>query len=166
MEELDLGLDIDVNGTSWSVNNFLKNTLPHYIKGAGLRLNDLSAPTFSGMPLARSALNSQEKKLEKAWERVEQYEKKVVTVYQTLMLCTDTATQPYKTILVKKYIDNQPDWKVANLVKYSDRQFGLKKKLALCDFAELLEAQKVKNSTLDIPNLLVYKQSGFSSTAD
>ncbi len=94
----------------------------------------------------------------KAWERVEQYEKKVVTVYKTLQVCANTQIQPYRTILVNKYVEGFPDWQIANAIQYSDRQYHTKKKLALCEFAECLETQKIKNGTLDIPVLLRYKE--------
>lgn len=160
VEELSLGseIEIDLEKTMGATARFFKLTLPHYIKGAGLRLNDLTSPEITDMPITRSTANTQEIKIMKAWERVEQYEKKVVTVYKTLQVCANTQMQPYRTILVNKYIEGFPDWQIANTIQYSDRQYHTKKKLALCEFAECLETQKIKNGTLDMPVLLRYKE--------
>lgn len=161
MEAFNLGLeiDIDVDETAKKTSNFLKFVLPHYVRGAGLRLNDLASPSMSGMPSAPSAQNSQELKIRRAFDKVEINQKKVATIYHTLKLCYDSQNRPYQTILIKKFIDEETDWQIAQTIQYSLKQYYLKKKLALCDFAEILESQKVRNDCLDIPILIVPKNA-------
>ena len=73
VEELSLGseIEIDLEKTMGATARFFKLTLPHYIKGAGLRLNDLTSPEITDMPITRSTANTQEIKIMKAWERVD-----------------------------------------------------------------------------------------------
>lgn len=159
MNNVDLGLDMDTEQTAKNATKFLRYILPHYVKGAGLRLNSLSSPSLSGMPSAPTSFNSQERKIRKAFDKVEKNELKVATIYQTIKLCYNSQNKPYQTILIKKFIEEEPDWKIAQMVQYSLKQYYLKKKSALCDFAELLESQKVKNDCLDIPVLVAPVES-------
>ncbi|MBW8451655.1 ArpU family transcriptional regulator [Lactobacillus paragasseri] len=154
-ENLDFGLSIDMEKTARRAAGFLKYTFPEYVKGAALSLDDLSGQPFTGMPASHSATNSQEKKLERAWNRVEQNELKAVTVYQTIILCQKSPTYPYKQILLNKFVKRLPDWRIQPIVGYSNSQYYLKRRDALCEFAELLEAKKVKNDCFDLPNLII-----------
>ena len=154
----DLGLDIDMDRTSGRVIGFLKYTFPGYVKGAALSLDDLSGQPFTGMPASHSATNSQERKLEKAWEKVEHNELRAVTVYQTILLCQRSPTYPYQQILLNKFVKKMPDWKIQPIVGYSNSQYYSKRKAALCEFAELLNSKKAKNGCLDIPDLIIEKE--------
>lgn len=115
-QNTDLGLDIDMDKTSGRVIGFLKYTFPGYVKGAALSLDDLSGQPFTGMPASHSATNSQERKLEKAWEKVEHNELRAVTVYQTILLCQRSPTYPYQQILLNKFVKKMPDWKIQPIV--------------------------------------------------
>lgn len=86
-ENLDLGLNIDIEKTAGRATGFLKYTFPEYVRGAALSLDDLAGQPFTGMPASHSATNSQEKKLDRAWKKVEKNELKAATVYQTILLC-------------------------------------------------------------------------------
>lgn len=157
-ENTDLGLNIDMDMTSSRVIEFLKFTFPEYVRGAALSLDDLSSQPFTGMPASHSATNSQERKLEKAWEQVEHNELRAATVYQTILLCQKSPTYPYQQILLSKFVKKMPDWKIQSIVGYSNSQYYSKRKAALCEFAELLNSKKTKNDCLDIPNLIIEKE--------
>lgn len=157
-QSTDLGLDIDMDRTSDRVIGFLKYTFPEYVKGAALSLDDLSGQPFTGMPASHSATNSQERKLEKAWEKVEHNELRAVTVYQTILLCQKSPMYPYQQILLNKFVKKIPDCKIQSIVGYSNSQYYSKRKAALCEFAELLNSKKAKNGCLDIPNLIIDKE--------
>ena len=157
-QNTDLGLDIDMDMTSSRVIGFLKYTFPEYVRGAALSLDDLSSQPFTGMPASHSAINSQERKLEKAWEKVEHNELRAATVYQTILLCQKSPTYPYQQILLNKFVKKMPDWKIQSIVGYSNSQYYSKRKAALCEFAELLNSKKTKNGCLDIPDLIIEKE--------
>lgn len=157
-QNTDLGLNIDMDMTSSRVIEFLKYTFPEYVRGAALSLDDLSGQPFTGMPASHSSINSQERKLEKAWEQVERNELRAVTVYQTILLCQKSPMYPYQQILLNKFIKKIPDCKIQPIVGYSNSQYYSKRKAALCEFAELLNSKKTKNGCLDIPDLIIEKE--------
>lgn len=157
--EIDLGLDYDLEKTAYRTGYFLEKALPQYMRGAGLTITSLSSPTISDLPSSHSALNGQERKIQKALEKVEINQRKAVIIYNTIQLCSDSQSKPYKKILTKRYIDKEADWKIAQIVQYSLKQYYLKRKLALCEFAEFFEAEKVKGGCLDMPVLTIQKKT-------
>ncbi|WP_195589356.1 ArpU family phage packaging/lysis transcriptional regulator [Lactobacillus paragasseri] len=154
-ENIDLGLSINMEKTAGRATGFLKYTFPEYVRGAALSLDDLAGQPFTGMPASHSAANSQEKKLDRAWKKVEKNELKAATVYQTILLCQKSPTYPYQQILLSKFVKKLPDWKIQPIVGYSNSQYYLKRRDALCEFAELLNSKKVKNGCFDIPDLVI-----------
>lgn len=88
-------------------------------------------------------------------EEVEKNELKAATVYQTILLCQKSPTYPYQQILLSKFVKKLPDWKIQPIVGYSNSQYYLKRRDALCEFAELLNSKKVKNGCFDIPDLVI-----------
>ena len=70
-KNIDLGLSMNMEKTARRVTGFLKYAFPEYVKGAALSLDDLAGQPFTGMPASHSATNSQEKKLDRAWKKVE-----------------------------------------------------------------------------------------------
>lgn len=155
VKELSLGFEMDMERTARRAFGFLKYTFPSYVKGAALSMNDLSGQEITGMPSSHSAINSQERKLEKAWKRVEQNQLRAVTVYQTILLCRKSPVYPYQQILLSKFVAGDPDWKIQPVVGYSNSQYYNKRRDALCEFAEILEAKKVKNGCPEIPDLII-----------
>jgi ArpU family phage transcriptional regulator len=152
VENTDLGLDIDQKETANRVRIFFKYTFPNYLIKAGFHRTDLSSPQLDLTGVASHSGNGVENKMMKILDM----QNRCKAIYQAIDHCSDSPSQPFRTILKALYIDELKDWQVANKVKYSDSRYSDLKRYALCQFADSIETWKIKYD-VDIPELNIYK---------
>lgn len=149
-------LEIDPKGTGARVDSYLKHDFERYLRLSGKHRTDISSPSLSGMPGGGSSGNSQENKLIEG-----AYASQVVeAIAATIRNCSDyDERKPYKQILIDYYIRGLQNFKIAQKIGYSERQFDHKKQMALCEFADRFEYWKIVYHVQDQPCLQVMQKA-------
>ena len=148
-------LEIDAQKTAERVDRYLKHDFEHYLRLSGKHRTDISSPTLSGMPGGGSNGNSQENKvIEGAYAG-----QVVAAIAATIRNCSDyDERKPYKRILIDYYINGLQNFKIAQKIGYSERQFDYKKKMAQCEFADRFEYWKIVYQVQDQPCLQIMQR--------
>lgn len=151
----DLDLELDSRLTARKADQYLKHDFERYLRLCGAHRADISSPSMSGMPSGTFA-NHQEGKLVDGL-----YAASVVDcIKHTIANCSDyDIRKPYKQILIDYYIRGLQNFKIAQKIGYSERQFDHKKQMALCEFADRFEYWKIVYHVQDQPCLQVMQKA-------
>ena len=149
-------LEVDSQKTAERVDRYLKHDFERYLRLSGKHRTDISSPSLSGMPGGGSNGNSQENKvIEGAYAA-----QVVAAIAATIRNCSDyDERKPYKRILIGYYIKGLNNFKIAQEIGYSERQFDCKKRMALCEFADRFEYWKIVYQVQDQPCLQIMQRS-------
>lgn len=131
-----LGVDLDMAKTAKEANYYLKWELPHDRNLAGLSFTQLSSPQITGMPANHSTTNGVENGFIKMASGPVQAYARCQAVAMAIDTCSDSPTQPYKTILKMYYLGHRSLQVIADKLGYSLRRVKQFKTEALCEFAE------------------------------
>ena len=148
-------LEVDCQKTAERVDRYLKHDFERYLRLSGKHRTDVSSPTLPGMPGGGSNGNSQENKvIEGAYAG-----QVVAAIAATIRNCSDyDERKPYKRILIDYYINGLQNFKIAQKIGYSERQFDYKKKMAQCEFADRFEYWKIVYQVQDQPCLQIMQR--------
>ena len=150
-------LEVDSQKTAERVDRYLKHDFERYLRLSGKHRTDISSPSLSGMPGGSSGnSNSQENKvIEGAYAG-----QVVAAIAATIRNCSDyDERKPYKRILIDYYINGLQNFKIAQKIGYSERQFDYKKKMAQCEFADRFEYWKIVYQVQDQPCLQIMQRT-------
>ncbi|WP_201336161.1 ArpU family phage packaging/lysis transcriptional regulator [Lactobacillus nasalidis] len=148
-------LEVDPQKTGEAVDRYLKHDFERYLRLSGKHRTDISSPSMNGMP-SGSPGNAQEAKIIEGT-----YAGQVVNaIVATIQNCSDfDYRKPYKQILVDYYIRGLQNFKIAQKIGYSDRQFDFKKRMAQCEFADRFEYWKIVYHVQDQPCLQIMQRA-------
>lgn len=119
---------VDEKATAANVRQFFKQDVDELEQLAGDSLGGLyHSPSFDSTPSHTNHLNSTEMQLIKAIDA----RKELGLIVQTMKECTGVG----KTILVNKYINHLPMFKIEQAIGYSSTQTKTKQRAALIEFA-------------------------------
>lgn len=119
---------INEQATITNVRQFFKNDVKQLESLAGSSLNGLyHSPSFDGVP-SHTNVNHTETQILKAIDA----KKELGLIIQAMKDCLPQS----RTILVSKYVNHLPMFKVAQLIGYSSTQTKTKQRTALLEFAD------------------------------
>ena len=119
---------LDQKATAANVRQFFKRDVAKLEQLAGSSLSGLyHSPSFDRSPLHANQLNGTETQFIKAIDA----RKELGLIVQTINACTDTS----QTILISKYIDHLPMFRIEQLIGYGSSQTKVKQRNALIEFA-------------------------------
>lgn len=143
------GLEFNAVKTADTVRQFLTYDLQRAIQCAGLNRVDLRSPQITGMPKGNPAGNTAQIHL----DNVAYSELVVKCTARSIKQCSAFSN----AILVHKYIDGWPDWKIAVKLQYSISRYKDLKRRALCEFADRYQKQTRDTKGIEEIDLHVYK---------
>lgn len=147
--------EIDAQKTAERVDRYLKHDFERYLRLSGKHRTDISSPSLSGMPGGSNGNSQENKVIEGAYAG-----QVVAAIAATIQNCSDyDERKPYKRILIDYYIEGLQNFKIAQEIGYSERQFDYKKKMALCEFADRFEFWKTVYQVQDQPCLQIMQRT-------
>lgn len=148
-------LEIDAQKTAERVDRYLKHDFERYLRLSGKHRTDISSPSLSGMPGGSNGNGQENKVIEGAYAG-----QVVAAIAATIRNCSDCdERKPYKRILIDYYIKGLQNFKIAQKIGYSERQYDYKKKMAQCEFADRFEYWKIVYQVQDQPCLQIMQRS-------
>lgn len=148
-------LEVDPKKTGERVDRYLKHDFERYLRLSGKHRTDISSPSLSGMPGGSNGNSQESKVIEGAYA-----EQVVAAIAATIRNCSDyDERKPYKQILIDYYIKGMQNFKIAQRIGYSERQFDHKKQMALCEFADRFEYWKIVYQVQDQPCLQIMQRT-------
>ena len=160
------GLNFDKGKTISKTKNFLENDFPDIMNYSGLPVTYLSSPLLDPTGVHGGGnVNHQPDQFLKAIEQQDKYdaivkdcENATRAVVEAMNSCPDTERDPYRKILVRRYVKNDFAQWIYNDMNYSPRTYGRKRDEALYIFAQHLERYRKKyNAQKLIPILMARK---------
>lgn len=144
---LDDNLEVDSKATAKNVRNFLTFKFEHFQNYAGLNVSDLSVVDdshLSSPKMDASGVSSHGgiNHTESSFNRIMEAEQACKAIYKTIKNCRNGGRTPYQDILAKVYLQHEDDYKVQGELGYEDSQYFVKKRQALCEFADRFEKWK------------------------
>lgn len=133
--------------TAKNVSEFFKN-FKRISRMAGEDPSALKSPAISDMPVSHSGGNHNEDKIVDHLNAVELAPKIMNDVKAALSHLSETS----KTIIIGLYVDDLTNRIMAQRLGYSERRLIDLKKVALNEFADSLEAQKLLHINLHVTN--------------
>lgn len=148
-------LEVDPKKTGERVDRYLKHDFERYLRLSGKHRTDISSPSLSGMPGGSIGNGQENKVIEGAYAG-----QVVAAIASTIRNCSDyDERKPYKKILIDYYIKGMQNFKIAQRIGYSERQFDHKKQMALCEFADRFEYWKIVYQVQDQPCLQIMQRT-------
>lgn len=144
---LDDNLEVDSKATANNVRNFLTFKFEHFQNYAGLNVSDLSVVDdshLSSPKMDASGVSSHGgiNHTESSFNRIMEAEQACKAIYKSIKNCRNNSRQPYQDILTKAYLENEDDYKIQSELGYGESQYFIKKRQALCEFADRFEKWK------------------------
>lgn len=133
--------------TAKNVSEFFKN-FKRISRMAGEDPSALKSPAISDMPVSHGGGNHNEDKIVDHLNAVELAPKIMNDVKAALSHLSETS----KTIIIGLYVDDLTNRIMAQRLGYSERRLIDLKKVALNEFADSLEAQKLLHINLHVTN--------------
>lgn len=145
--ELTALFNYDDEQTAKNVSEFFKN-FKRISRMAGEDPSALKSPAISDMPVSHGGGNHNEDKIVDHLNAVELAPKIMNDVKAALSHLSETS----KTIIIGLYVDDLTNRIMAQRLGYSERRLIDLKKVALNEFADSLEAQKLLHINLHVTN--------------
>lgn len=138
--QLSFDFEIDYEATARKTDRFLERDLERCLRYSGKHRTDLASPKFDATGAAGSHDNTVELKVVRGLDA----EAIVQAVALTIDNCSSSGRQPFKQILVARYIHQLPEWAVAEKIGYSTARTRVLKRQALNEFADRFEFYQKK----------------------
>ncbi|USS86480.1 DUF1492 domain-containing protein [Fructilactobacillus cliffordii] len=120
--------EIDREATIKKTKNFFKKVWPRIVLQSGLTAMSLRSPEITDMPTSAPTGNANEKLMVRMLERQDDV--------KNVIRCINSLEAKKKEIMRASYIDNIPNWKIAQQLGYSEPRYYQLKNEALVDFAD------------------------------
>lgn len=161
---LDDNLEVDAKATANNVKNFLTFKFEHFQNYAGLNVSDLSVVDdshLSSPKMDASGVSSHGgiNHTESSFNRIMEAEQACKAIYKTIKNCRNGGRTPYQKILSEAYLQNMEDYKIQQELGYEDSQYYIKKRQALCEFADRFEKWKDWYSIPYFKDLHIYRKN-------
>ncbi|USS87478.1 hypothetical protein M3M39_04980 [Fructilactobacillus hinvesii] len=124
--------EIDRKATIKNTKRFFKKVWPRIILQSGLTAVSLHSPEITDMPTSTPSGNSNEKLVLRMLERQDEV--------KNVIRCINSLEHKKSLILRDSFINNIPDWKIANQIGYGQSRYYELKNNALIDFADAATA--------------------------
>lgn len=147
-------LEVDCQKTAERVDRYLKHDFERYLRLSGKHRTDISSPSLSGMPGGSYGNGPENKVIEGIYAG--QVVAAIAATIENCSCCDER--RPYKRILIDYYIKGLQNFKIAQEIGYSERQFDYKKKMAQCEFADRFEYWKIVYQVQDQPCLQIMQR--------
>lgn len=155
-------MEVDERATANAAGKFLDKGFEKYLRRAGWNRSSLktideshiSSPSMDASGVAtHGGINSAERSM------VDIIEAKhiCIAVYKAIMACQDFSKKPYRKILRLSFLECLEDYKISNLIGYSERRTVSLKRQALCEFADLFETYRIEYNIDDSKELRLLK---------
>lgn len=120
---------INKQATAANVRQFFRRDVEKLEQLAGSSLSDIyHSPSFDGVASHTNYLNNTETQVLKAIDA----RKELCLIVQAITACTETS----RTILISKYINHLPMFRIEQLIGYGSSQTKVKQRTALFEFAD------------------------------